>query len=240
MSRDPALRITIFTLFPGYFVGPLSTSLLGKAVDAGRIDVETVDFRAWAQDRHRTVDDTPYGGGPGMILKPDPIVRAFEARPPRAEPARRIYLTPWGRPLDQARVRELAGLGEIQLLCGRYEGVDERVVDGWIDEALSVGDFVLAGGEAAALCLVEAVARYVPGVLGEPRSVDRESFSEGLLEGPQYTRPAEFRGRDVPEILRSGDHGRIEAWRREQALARTRRWRPDLLDDAGRQEPHER
>ena len=222
------MRLTVFTLFPEYFAGPLDTSLLGKARQAGLLDVRLVDFRAYATDRHRTVDDVPYGGGPGMVLKPEPIVAAFEAHP-SATLARRIYLTPWGRPFCHDDARRLAGYDELQILCGRYEGVDERVIDGWIDEPISLGDYVLSGGEAAACCLIEAVSRFVPGVLGSEESLSEESFTGGLLEGPQYTRPAEFRGQAVPEVLLSGHHARIEAWRREQALARTRRWRPDLL-----------
>lgn len=226
------MRFTVFSLFPEYFRGPLDSSLLGKAVKAGLLDVRLVDFRAYATDRHRTVDDVPYGGGPGMLLKPEPIVAAFEAHPP-LEPGRRIYLTPWGRPFRQADARRLAEYKEIQLLCGRYEGVDERVIEGWIDEPISLGDFVLSGGEAAACCLIEAVSRFVPGVLGSEESLQTESFANGLLEGPQYTRPADFRGRAVPEVLLSGHHARIEAWRREQARLRTRRWRPDLLPGDG-------
>lgn len=226
------MRITVFSLFPEYFRGPLDSSLLGKAREAGLLHVRLVDFRAFATDRHRTVDDVPYGGGPGMVLKPEPIVAAFEAYPP-LEPARRIYLTPWGRPFRHADARRLAEYEEIQLLCGRYEGVDERVIEGWIDEPISLGDFVLSGGEAAACCLIEAVSRFVPGVLGCEESLQAESFADGLLEGPQYTRPADFRGRSVPEILLSGHHARIEAWRREQARLRTRRWRPDLLPGDG-------
>lgn len=223
------MRVTLFTLFPEFFESPLRTSLLGKAVETGLVDVRRVNFRDFAKDRHRTVDDTPYGGGPGMVLKPEPIIEAFEAHPPLAG-GKRIFLTPWGRPLTQARVREFAALPELQLLCGRYEGVDERVVDGWIDETVSIGDYVLAGGEAAALVLVEAVSRFVPGVLGEPESLDQESFSDpALLEGPQYTRPQEFRGRSVPDVLTSGNHAAIEAWKRERALRRTATNRPDLL-----------
>ena len=226
------MRVTVFTLFPEFFESPLATSLLGKAIRAGLMDIRRIDFRDYASDKHRTVDDTPYGGGPGMVLKPDPIVGAFEANPPLVGGAR-IYLTPWGRPLDQEIVKKYAQLPEIQLLCGRYEGVDERVVEGWIDESVSLGDFVLAGGEVAALAVIEAVSRFIPGVLGEPASLGEESFSKGLLEGPQYTRPPEFRGLAVPEVLLSGNHADIENWRRQQSLQRTATMRPDLLKKNG-------
>ena len=224
------MKFTLFTIFPDYFAGPLQTSLLGKAVEAGLVDVSTVDLRGYATDKHRSVDDTPYGGGPGMVMKPEPLVAALEAHPVTAG-GTRVYLTPWGYPLTQARAERWANLPEVQFLCGRYEGVDERVIDGWIDEAVSVGDFVMSGGEPAALCAIDAVARLVPGVIGEAESLAEESFANGLLEGPHYTRPASFRGRDVPEVLRSGDHQAIERWRREQSLARTRTYRPDLLTD---------
>lgn len=221
------MRITVFTLFPEWFAGPFDASLLGRARAAGLLDLRCVNFRDFAHDRHRTVDDEPYGGGPGMVLKPEPIVESFEAHPPEGR-ARRVYLTPWGRPFRHADARAWAELDELQLLCGRYEGVDERVIEGWIDDCVSIGDFVLSGGEAAAACVVEAVSRFVPGVLGDAESLEEESFSHGLLEGPQYTRPPEFRGRGVPEVLSSGHHARIADWRLAQAEARTRQWRPDL------------
>lgn len=221
------MRLTVFTLFPEYFASPLAASLLGKAIAGQLLDVRLVNFRDYTDDKHRSVDDTPYGGGPGMLLKPEPIVKAFEAHLPLPG-GKRIYLSPWGRPLTQARVRDLAALPELQLLCGRYEGVDERVIDGWIDESLSLGDYVLAGGEAAAVVLIEAVSRLIPGVLGEPESLQHESFAAGLLEGPQFTRPPEFRGRGVPEVLLSGNHAAIAAWRQAQAELRTQKMRPDL------------
>lgn len=233
------MRWTIFTLFPEFFAGPLQTSLIGKAIAAGVLCVDLVNFRDYATDRHRTVDDAPYGGGPGMVLKPEPIAAAFAAHPLQGQRALRVYLTPWGEPLRQARVRELANYDHVQVLCGRYEGVDERVLASHIDLYLSLGDFVLAGGEAAALCLLEAVARYVPGVLGAAESLNEESFAAGnagLLEGPQYTRPPVFAGQAVPDVLLSGDHAKIAAWRRAQALARTRRFRPELLPSDSDQE----
>ncbi len=224
------MNFTVFTLFPEFFSGPLTTSLLGKAADGGLVNVSLVNFRDFAEGRHKTVDEPPYGGGPGMVLKPEPIVAAFEAHPP-APGGIRIFLTPWGQPLNHALVEDLADKPDIHILCGRYEGVDERVVDGWIDLCVSIGDFVLSGGEPAAACLIDAVSRFVPGVLGEPDSLVVESFSDGLLEGPQYTRPAEFRGRVVPDVLLGGNHQAIADWRRQQALHRTQTVRPDLLDD---------
>jgi len=226
------MQFTFFTLFPDYFTSPLDTSLVGKARERGLLRCDVVDLRDYAADRHRTVDEPPYGGGPGMVLKPAPVVRAFEAHPPHAHPARRVFLTPWGRPLTQRLAAEWSQLAELHLLCGRYEGVDERVVEGWIDDCVSVGDAVLAGGEAPALCVLEAVARLLPGVVGDPNSLREESFQAGLLEGPHYTRPAVFRGREVPAVLRSGDHAAVAAWRRAQARERTRRYRPELLREA--------
>lgn len=221
------MRFTVFTLFPEYFASPLATSLLGKAIAAQLLDVRLVNFRDYAVDKHRTVDDTPYGGGPGMLLKPEPIVQAFEAHP-LCNGGQRLYLSPAGRPLTQVQVRELARLPELQLLCGRYEGVDQRVIDGWIDQCISIGDYVLAGGEVAALVLIEAVSRLIAGVLGEPESLQHESFTADLLEGPQYTRPPEFRQRKVPEVLLSGNHAAIAAWRQAQAELYTQQIRPDL------------
>jgi tRNA (guanine37-N1)-methyltransferase len=221
------------TLFPDFFRSPLETSILGRAVEDGSLVVEPINIRDHADGKHRVTDDTPYGGGAGMVMKPDPIVRALEA----AEAASlaqgagrpwRIALTPAGQPFRQADARRLAALPSISLLCGRYEGIDERAMDE-IDEQLSLGDFVLTGGEVAALAIIDAVARLLPGVLGNQESPEDESFGQGVLEYPQYTRPAVFRGRPVPDILRSGDHGRIARWRRQQALLRTRARRPDLF-----------
>lgn len=224
------MRIDVLTLFPGFFSGFLESSLLGKAIEKGLLDVELHQIRDWATDKHHTVDDTPYGGGHGMVMKVEPLVAAIEAV---AKPgARRILLSARGPRLTQARAKELAALPHLVLLCGRYEGVDERVAD-YIDEEVCIGDYVLSGGEAGALVLIDAVSRLVPGVLGNPESLTTESFSEPLLEYPQYTRPEVFRGKGVPDILLSGNHAAVDAWRREQSIERTKRVRPDLLDDDG-------
>lgn len=232
-------RITVLTLFPEFFAGPFTASLLGRARDAGRLEIDVQDLREWATDRHRTVDDVPYGGGAGMVLKPEPFFAAVEslfgtvdARP------RTVVLTPRGRLLDQALVTGMADsltdapvsdrAPGLLLLCGRYEGIDERVHEALADDEISVGDYVLAGGEVAACVLVEAVTRLLPGVMGNAESGTDESFSAGLLEYPQYTRPASFRGMDVPSILSSGDHGAVARWRLEKAVERTRAVRPDL------------
>jgi tRNA (guanine37-N1)-methyltransferase len=223
------VRIDILTIFPGIFESPLRESLLGKAIAAGLLDVRVHDIREHAAGKHRQVDDEPYGGGPGMVMKPEPIFAAVEALGPGER--RIILLSPAGRRLDQALVRELAAEPWLVLICGRYEGVDERVVEGLPAEELSIGDYVLSGGELPALVVVEAVARLVPGVIGREESHERDSFGpEGLLDHPHYTRPAEFRGMRVPEVLLSGNHAEIERWRREAALAKTRRNRPDLLE----------
>jgi tRNA (guanine37-N1)-methyltransferase len=214
----------IATLFPDLFAGFLEASLVGKARKGGLLSIDLVDLREYAHDRHRTVDDAPYGGGSGMVMKTAPIVEMLEAAPP----SRRVLLTPQGRPLDQGKVRELASASPLLLFCGRYEGVDERV-RGMFDEELSLGDFVLNGGEVAAMAVVEAVSRLVPGVLGNAESIVEESFSAGVLEYPQYTRPEIVNGERVPEILLSGDHGRVARWRRGQALLRTKLRRPDLF-----------
>jgi tRNA (guanine37-N1)-methyltransferase len=228
------LRIDIFSIMPDYLDGALRASILGRARSAGVLDVRVHDPREQADDKHRTVDDAPFGGGPGMVMMPGPLFASVEAVDP---PRPLLLLSPSGRRFDQAYARELAASPGFSLLCGRYEGVDQRVADHLCDGELSVGDYVLAGGEAAALVVVEAVARLVPGVLGNEASAAQESFGDtpdaaGLLEYPQYTRPAEFRGWAVPEVLRGGDHGRIARWRRAQALRRTRARRPDLLTDA--------
>jgi tRNA (guanine37-N1)-methyltransferase len=225
------MRIDVFSIFPDYFEGPLRVSLLGRARDLGLLDVRVHDLRDWSTDRHRSVDDTPFGGGAGMVLTPEPLFHAVED----VDPVRPLYLlTPGGERFDQSRARALAGSAGFSLLCGRYEGVDQRVADHLCDGELSAGDYVLAGGEAAALVVVEAVTRLVPGVMGNEESGGNESFGPGrdggnLLEYPQYTRPADFRGWPVPEALRSGDHGRVARWRRAQALRRTLARRPDLL-----------
>jgi tRNA (guanine37-N1)-methyltransferase len=221
------VRIDVFTIFPGIIEGPVRESLLGRAIGEGLLDVRVHDLREWSEDRHRMVDDTAYGGGPGMVMKPEPFFAAVESLDP--DRGRVLLLSPAGRRLDQAFVRELAGEEHLTLLCGRYEGVDERVVEGLPAEEVSIGDYVLAGGEVPALVVVEAVTRLVPGVIGKEESHERDSFAEpGLLDHPQYTRPAEFRGMAVPEVLLSGDHGAIDRWRHEAAREKTRRNRPDL------------
>lgn len=226
-----SLRIEVFTIFPAMVEGFLAESLIGKARQADLLDLRVHDLRSAAVDPHRSVDDAPFGGGAGMVLAPEPIFGAVE----KADPARPLFLlSPGGRRFTQDTARELARTDPgFSLLCGRYEGVDQRVVDHLVDDELSVGDYVLAGGEAAAFVVIEAVARLVPGVLGNEASAEDESFVEGLLEYPQYTRPADYRGWVVPEVLRSGDHGRIARWRRAQALARTLARRPDLLSARG-------
>jgi tRNA (guanine37-N1)-methyltransferase len=221
------MRIDVFTIFPAIFESPLRESLLGRAIGQGLLDVRVHDLREWSNDRHRTVDDAAFGGGPGMVMKPEPFFAAVESLDP--DRGRVLLLSPAGRRLDQAFVRELAGEEHLSLLCGRYEGVDERVVEWLPAEEVSIGDYVLAGGEVPALVVIEAVTRLVPGVIGKEESHERDSFAEpGLLDHPQYTRPAEFRGMVVPEVLLSGDHGAIERWRREAAREKTRRNRPDL------------
>ncbi len=229
------MRIDVFTIFPDLVEHYVSGSLLGRARRGDLLDVRVHDLRAGAPDPRRSVDDAPFGGGAGMVLAPEPVFRAVES----ASPPRPLYLlSPGGRRLDQRLVEELAGGatatgGGFSLLCGRYEGVDQRVADHLVDGELSIGDYVLGGGEAAALVVVEAVARLVPGVIGNESSAQDDSFSSGLLEYPQYTRPATFRGWDVPELLLTGDHGRIERWRRAAALRRTLARRPDLIAERG-------
>jgi tRNA (guanine37-N1)-methyltransferase len=224
------VRVDVFTIFPGLVMPWLDASLIGKARRGGVVDLRVHDLRSLTTDPHRSVDDSTFGGGPGMVLAPDPVFAAVEA----IAPPRPLYLlSPAGRRFDQAWAWELAATDGFSLLCGRYEGVDQRIVDHLVDGELSLGDFVLAGGEVAAVAVVEAVVRLVPGVMGNADSADEETFSDGLLEYPHYTRPAEFRGWPVPEVLRSGDHGRIARWRRAQSLARTRDRRPDLLAARG-------
>jgi tRNA (guanine37-N1)-methyltransferase len=227
------MRCDVLTLFPGIFRGPLDETILRRAQDAGLVEVILHDLRAWATDRHHTVDDYPFGGGPGMVMKPEPIFAAVEAIQPLAEPpATVVLMTPQGRRLDHALAEELAAIPRLLIVCGRYEGVDERVREQLVDVEVSVADVVVSGGELPALLLLDALARRVPGVLGGEGSLAEESFEGGLLEYPQYTRPAEFRGAAVPEVLLSGHHAEIEAWRRRQRLARTRARRPDLLAGA--------
>ena len=221
------MRIDAFTIFPAIVEGPLRGSLLGKAIEAGIVDVRVHDIRAFATDKHRQVDDEPYGGGPGMVLKPEPVFAAVESL---GEGTKRvIVLSPAGRRLEQALVRELAKEPWLVLISGRYEGVDERVVDGLPAEEVSIGDYVLSGGEIPALVVLEAVTRLIPGVVGKEESLERESFEDGGLDHPHYTRPSEFRGMAVPDVLLSGNHAEVERWRREAAEEKTRRNRPDLL-----------
>jgi tRNA (guanine37-N1)-methyltransferase len=223
------VRIDVFTIFPDVVSTYCGMSILGRAAEAGALDVRVHDLREGSDDARRSVDDSPFGGGAGMVLTPEPIFRSVESVPDLPRPL--LLLAPGGRPFDQEVATELAerSTGGFSLLCGRYEGVDQRVADHLVDGELSVGDFVLAGGELAALVVVEAVARLLPDVLGNEDSAREESFAEGLLEYPQYTRPAEFRGWSVPEVLRSGDHGAVAAWRHSQALLRTADRRPDLI-----------
>jgi len=221
------VRVDVITIFPGIFEGPLRESLLGKAIAEGLLDVRVHDLREVTTDRHRTTDDEPYGGGPGMVMKAEPLFAAVEALGP--DRGRTILLSPAGRRLDRDLVHELAVEPHLVLICGRYEGVDERVVEGLPAEELSIGDYVLSGGELPALVVLEAVARLIPGVIGNQESHERDSFEDGLLDHPHYTRPAEFRGMAVPEVLRSGDHAAVERWRREASLEKTRRNRPDLM-----------
>jgi tRNA (guanine37-N1)-methyltransferase len=225
------IKIDVLTIFPRLFDAFLAESFVGIARQRGLLEAAAHDLRDWTTDRHRSVDDEPYGGGPGMVMTPGPLVAAIEALagpkgPQRA--VRVVALSPRGAPLDQAGLERLAGLPQLLLVCGRYEGMDQRALDLAVDEELSIGDYVLSGGEIPAMVVIEGVVRLLPGVLGNPQSVQNESFREDLLEGPHYTRPAIFRGLEVPEVLRSGDHAAIEHWRREQARAVTAARRPDL------------
>ena len=222
----PAWQVTVLTLFTEMFPGSLAHSLAGKALEGGLWALETVDIRDFASDKHRSVDDAPFGGGPGMVLMPEVVDRAIRAR--HRGPAPVVYLTPRGRPLDQAMVRGYAARSSLTLLCGRFEGVDERVLEAQGVEEVSLGDFVLSGGEPAALALIDAVVRLLPGVVGAEETLEEESFERGLLEYPHYTRPAEWQGRKVPEVLISGHHEKVKAWRLRQAEAVTKARRPDL------------
>ena len=231
------MRVDVFTLFPEVIDAYAGVSVLGRGVSAGVLEVHAHDLRSWASDARGTVDDTPFGGGAGMVMKPEPIFAALEADTGRVGPV--LYLSPSGRPFTQADAQRLAAGPGFSLLCGRYEGVDQRVIDELVDEEVCVGDAVVAGGELPALMVLEATARLVPGVLGNEGSTGEESFEGGLLEYPQYTKPAQFRNLGVPEVLRSGDHGAVARWRRVQALARTLRRRPDLLEARGGLSPEE-
>ncbi len=224
------MKFDIVTIFPRMIEAALAEGVVGRAATRGVIDVRVRDLRDFASDRHRTVDDVPFGGGPGMVLKPEPLFRAVEAvRRERGEPAAIVLTSPQGRRFTQAEAVRLSRSGHIVVLCGRYEGVDERVREHLATEELSVGDYVLTGGELAALVMVDAVARLIPGVVGDDESVEADSFAQGLLDFPHYTRPAEFRGLGVPTVLLSGHHAEIRRWRRREALRRTLERRPDLL-----------
>ena len=216
---------TVLTIFPEMFPGPLGHSLAGKALREGLWRLETVDIRDFARDKHRSVDDSTFGGGPGMVMRPDIVAAAVDGTP---APGPAIYLSPRGRPLDQARVRELAAGPGVRLLCGRFEGVDERVIEAEGLEEVCLGDFVLSGGEPAAIALIDAVVRLLPGVVGDAETLAEESFARGLLEYPHYTRPQNWQGRAVPEVLLSGHHEEIRRWRQAQAEAATRQRRPEL------------
>ncbi len=220
------IDVAVITLFPGFFAGPTEVGVVAKALQTGAMALSVINLREYGVGVHRQVDDAPFGGGAGMVLMPGPLADAVESR----LQSHKVLLTPVGRPLRQTALDRLAGYEALTLVCGRYEGVDERFVEEFIDEEISLGDFVLAGGDAAALAVIEGVARLLPGVLGNPRSLENESFRDGLLGEPQYTRPAVFRDRSVPEVLVSGDHGRIDAWRGDQRVRRTRERRPDLLE----------
>ena len=220
------MRISIVTIFPGYFDGALDVGMVFRAIERGALEVDPIDLRTWGVGVHRAVDDAPFGGGPGMVMSPGPLAEALDS----VAGAHKVFLTPSGAPLKQAHLDRWARLDHLALVCGRYEGIDQRIIDHMVDEEVSLGDFVMAGGEPAALAIVEGVARLLPDVLGNPDSSELESFRDGLLEEPVYTRPAEFRGWTVPDVLLSGDHGRIAEWRKSQRIARTRERRPDLLD----------
>ena len=228
------MRVDVITIFPELFAPFREAGVLGQAIGRGEFTLEAHDLRRWTKDKHRSVDDTPYGGGPGMVMMPAPIVEAVEelAGVKGARRTRVLLMSPQGERLCQAKAKELAGESHLAIVCGRYEGVDQRAIELAIDEELSIGDYVLSGGEAAAMVVIEALSRFIPGVLGNPESAESESFQQAMLEGPQYTRPAEFRGLAVPEVLRSGDHAKIARWRAEEALARTKARRPDLLNGA--------
>lgn len=220
------MNIGVITIFPEFFASPLKISIVNRAIEAGLMEVEVLDLRAHGHGIHRQVDDAPFGGGPGMVMMVEPIANALRDRPD----SHQVLLTPSGARLDQATLDRWVGLERLTLVCGRYEGVDDRIGEHYVDEQVSLGDFVLAGGEAAAVTIIEGLARLIPGVLGNPQSIEGESFRNGLLEEPMYTRPAEFDGHGVPDVLLSGDHGAVEQWRVEERRKRTAARRPDLLE----------
>jgi len=225
------MQIDVITIFPALVDSALSEGVVGRARARGLVDIGIRDLRDYTDDRHRTVDDVPFGGGPGMVMKAEPFMRAVEAvAGERGQPSAVVLMTPQGRRFSQAAAERLSRLERLVLLCGRYEGVDERLAEAVVTEELSIGDYVLTGGELPALVVIDAVVRLVPGVVGDAGSVEADSFARGLLDHPQYTRPATWRGRDVPAVLTSGNHGAIEQWRREQRVRRTLDRRPDLMD----------
>ena len=226
------MKIKVFTIFPEMLRPMLSESILGRAIDAGYLEVELIDIRPYADNKHKNTDDYPFGGGAGMVMLAQPIMDAMAHVTGENFHGRRIYMGPRGTTLTTAKARELAREEELVLLCGHYEGVDQRALDACIDEEISIGDYILTGGELAAMVLTDCVARFIPGVLGSAESPEEESFSDGLLEYPQYTRPRELNGMEVPEVLLSGDHAKIRAWRRQESLRATKRFRPDLLEKA--------
>ena len=231
-----AVRFDIITIFPGMFSSAMGESIVGRAVKSGLAEINCVDLRDFTEDRYRSIDDRPYGGGPGMVFKPEPVFDAVESVLSQVEPSdngrvRKIILTPQGRRLDQSLMRELAQEKRIVMLCGHYEGFDERIIEGLDFEEVSIGDYVLSGGELPAMVLVDGIVRLLPGALGHPESSSQESFENGVLDYPQYTRPPEYRGMKVPDVLLSGNHAEIEQWRRQQSLERTRERRGDLLEN---------
>ena len=226
------MKITILTIFPEMFESVMNSSILGRAREQGLIEVSCVDIRPFSDRKHKNTDDYPFGGGAGMVMLAQPIMDAMASVTGEGFRGRRIFMGPRGTTLTTAKARELAQEEELVLLCGHYEGVDQRALDECIDEEISIGDYILTGGELAAMVLTDCVARFIPGVLGSAESPEEESFSDGLLEYPQYTRPREIHGREVPEVLLSGDHAKIRAWRRVESLRATKKFRPDLLDKA--------
>ncbi|MBN1193091.1 MAG: tRNA (guanosine(37)-N1)-methyltransferase TrmD [Coriobacteriia bacterium] len=225
------MKIDIISILPEMFASVLSASIIGRACSSGVLDIQIHDLRNWTDDRHRTTDDYPFGGGPGMVMKPEPVFRALDEIADDGDASTVVIVSPQGTPLDQKLVKELSAKQHLVIVCGRYEGFDERIRSR-ADLEVSIGDYVLTGGELAAMVVVDSVSRLLPGVLGHEESALDESFSNGLLEYPQYTRPASFAGLDVPEVLLSGDHARIAAWRRAESIRRTAERRPDLLEDA--------
>jgi tRNA (guanine37-N1)-methyltransferase len=232
-------RIDILTLFPDYFQGPFTVSMVKRAKEKGAVDLKLHDLRKWATDKHHKADDVPFGGGAGMVMKPEPLFKALKALKGRRRGVRTILLSPQGLKLDHRKVLELSEIPALILICGHYEGLDERVMS-QVDEEISLGDFVLTGGEPAAAALVDSLVRFLPGVVGDRQSVEKDSFFNGLLDYPHYTRPRVFKGMEVPEVLLSGNHARIERWRKKQSLKNTLSKRPDLLEGASLSEEDRR